>query len=125
MDAVTTPMTPAPIAIPGRTRDSLSFWLAKWCLPFPHERDPVDLHAVDPHFVVQMASGRCPCLPHSRDGLPGAEVVPDADHGAAAADVRISGVDSAAHRDTDEMAVRAVRTGVDHGAVVRGVDGRV
>src|SRR4051794_10158965 len=105
MDAVTTPMTPAPMAIPGRTREILSFASAKWCLPFPHERDAVDLHGVDAHLVVQVAPRRRSCGSDTGDRLTGAHMLADADQDPSVADVGVTCVDAAAHLDAHEVAV--------------------
>src|SRR5665213_881574 len=108
MDAVTTPMSPAPIATPVRTRSVLSLLSAKWSLPLPHERDPVDLHAVDPHLEVQVTAGRSSRRADVCDRLACADALADADHDAAVADVGVPRFDAAPIVDQDEVAVRAL-----------------
>src|SRR4051812_11894238 len=122
MDAVTAPMTPAPMARPGRTRPLFVFSLAKGCLPVSHERDAVDLGPVDAHLVVEVAAGGCAGRPDTGDGLACADVLAHADEDAPVADVGVAGVDAAPVVDEYEVAVGAVGTGVDDGARMGRVD---
>src|SRR6478752_1799049 len=124
MEAVTAPMTPAPIARPVRVRVLLSF-SAKGCLPVSHERDAVDLLFVDAHLVVQVASRGRSRGADPGDGLARAHGLADPDQDAAVADVRVSGLDAAAVVDQHEVAVAAVRARVDDRSVVRRIDRRV
>src|SRR5690242_8877104 len=116
MEAVTAPMTPAPIARPGRMREFFEVSLAKGCLPVSHERDAVDLLAVHPDLEVQVAAGGGSGRADAGDGLARSDALSDAHEDAAVADVGVAGVDASAVVDQDEVAVRAVGARVDDGA---------
>src|ERR1700712_3921421 len=96
MDAVTAPITPAPMARPGRTLLVFAFSLAKGGLPISHEGDAVDLRVVDAHLVVEVAAGGGARGSDAGDRLPGAHMLSDADQDAAVADVGVTGLDGAA-----------------------------